>query len=84
MKVSSGTASGKIEESLKTLEDIFKETNNIVNVLQIVNNELSTLFKDFGTENIEDLLSICFGTNLVNTFITNNVDIIVVNYNGVY
>jgi endopeptidase La len=55
-------------------ETIKNQTNNIVNVLQIVNNELSTLFKDFGTENIEDLLSICFGTNLVNTFITNNVD----------
>ena len=35
----------------------------IVEQLQDITNELSSLFRTFGTESIEDLLSICFGTD---------------------
>ena len=41
---------------------------NIINELQIINNELSTLLKNYGTQDLEDLLIICFGNNkLTNT-----------------
>jgi ATP-dependent Lon protease len=50
----------KIEEiiSLK-----ITSTDSIINSLQYINNELSSLFKNYGTENLEDLLLICFGNN---------------------
>ena len=38
-------------------------TDSIVNKLQILNNELSGLLKNYGTDSFEDLLSICFGNN---------------------
>jgi ATP-dependent Lon protease len=39
-------------------------TNDIlINNLQLINNELSSLFKIFGTKSLEDLLWICFGNN---------------------
>ena len=36
---------------------------NLINELQIINNELSSLFKNYGTENLEDMILICFGNN---------------------
>ena len=44
------------------------ETDNIINILQHINNELSSLFKVYGTELFEDLLWICFGNNSINTY----------------
>ena len=38
-------------------------TDSVVNKLQILNNELSGLLKNYGTDSFEDLLSICFGNN---------------------
>jgi len=43
-------------------------TDNIINVLQNINNELSTIFKIYGTDKFEDLLWICFGNNSVNAY----------------
>lgn len=43
--------------------------DQIINKLQETNSELSSLFKTFGTERIEDLISICFGQD----FIKNNI-----------
>ena len=49
------------------MEDILSlkinSTDIIINNLQIINNELSSLLKNYGTENFEDLLLICFGNN---------------------
>ncbi len=55
-----GELSKKIEEILN-----FKvtATDAIINNLQLINNELSGLLKNFGTECLEDLLLICFGNN---------------------
>ena len=36
---------------------------NLINELQFINNELSSLFKNYGTENLEDIILICFGNN---------------------
>lgn len=48
-------------------------TDNIINNLQLINNELSTLLKNYGTESFEDLLLICFGNN--NKFTNDEVEI---------
>jgi ATP-dependent Lon protease len=55
-----GELSKKIEEttSAKNLS-----TDTIINSLQLINNELSSLLKNYGTDNFEDLLLICFGNN---------------------
>lgn len=46
---------------------------NAINVLQLINNELSTIFKSYGTSSLEDLLFICFGNNDTSIY-TNNPD----------
>jgi len=60
--------------SLNSLNDkIISFTNNINNIttdevvinLQSINNDLSGILKNYGTENFEDLLLICFGNNSV-------------------
>ena len=56
------------ETSIKT------NTDNVINILQTVNNELSALFKIFGTDSFEDLLWICFGNNSVNTYAISDMD----------
>lgn len=47
--------------------------DGLINCLQIINNDLSSLLKTYGTESLEDLLLICFGNN--NKIITNETDI---------
>ena len=47
-----------------------KEYNDIINRLQRINNELSILFRSFGTEKIEDLVAICFGHDFIQSIIT--------------
>ena len=50
------------------------DTDNIINILQHINNELSTLFKVYGTSLFEDLLWICFGNNSINTYANSEMD----------
>ena len=61
------TCIDKLGELSKKIEDIVNlkitATDAIINGLQIINNELSTLLKNYGTESLEDLLLICFGNN---------------------
>ena len=49
-------------------------TDAVINKLQNINNELSTLFKMIGTELFEDFLWICFGNNSVNTYAISDMD----------
>jgi len=58
---------------INSIEEVINEKTIIdyehfINELQIVNNDLSILLKNYGTMNLEDLLMICFG----NTQIINN------------
>ncbi len=55
-----GELSNKIETILAAKQG---STDTMINSLQLVNNELSTLLKNYGTESLEDLLLICFGNN---------------------
>jgi ATP-dependent Lon protease len=61
-----------ISEKMKTISDGISQlpTDNIVSNLQVLNNELSSLLKNYGTESFEDLLTICFGNN--NAIVTND------------
>ena len=43
-----------------------KNINNIVNRLQDINNEITFIFQKYGTESINDLISIVFGQNYLN------------------
>ena len=52
-----------INVKLLNLKNTNNTNNDCINTLQIINNELSSLFKLYGTSNLEDLLGICFGTN---------------------
>jgi ATP-dependent Lon protease len=40
--------------------------DELVDFLQVINNELSIIFKSFGTDSLEDLICVCFGNNNVN------------------
>ena len=53
---------GEISKKIKEISEI-KNTEILINNLQIINNELSSLFKNYGTDNLEDLLLVCFGNN---------------------
>jgi hypothetical protein len=57
----------KLGELSKKIEEIqtatITSTDSIINNLQLINNELSGLLKNYGTESLEDLLLVCFGNN---------------------
>ena len=66
----------ELSKKLKDISEISikSNTDNIINVLQVVNNELSSLFKLFGTHSFEDLLWICLGNNSVNSYAISDMD----------
>jgi ATP-dependent Lon protease len=65
----------KLQETYSIFENLNQEkTDNIINVLQHINNELSILFKLFGTQLFEDLLWVCFGNNSVSTYAISDMD----------
>ena len=66
----------ELSTKIKEINDISikNNTDNIINILQTVNNDLSSLFKAFGTDSFEDLLWICFGNNSVNTYASSDMD----------
>ena len=45
---------------------------NILNKLQKINNDLSTNFRLYGTKSVDDLLTVCFGTDYTNQIINEN------------
>lgn len=53
--------SRKIEDIAGTM--LTTPTDNTINNLQLINNEFSTLLKNYGTNSFEDLLLICLGNN---------------------
>ena len=56
----------KLCELSKKIDDLTENKKNqdvLINNLQQINNELSTILKGYGTDSLEDLLQICFGNN---------------------
>jgi ATP-dependent Lon protease len=45
-------------------EQNIKNTDLLINHLQLINNDFSSLFKSYGTQDLEDLLTICLGNNI--------------------
>lgn len=45
------------------------DKEQVISRLQELNSELSTIFKSYGTEDLEDLINICFGQEFVKTHI---------------
>ena len=60
----------ELSKSIKEINDhtINNDTDIVINLLQHINNELSSIFKLYGTELFEDFLWVCFGNNSVNTY----------------
>uniref|UniRef100_A0A6C0ASG3 Lon proteolytic domain-containing protein n=1 Tax=viral metagenome TaxID=1070528 RepID=A0A6C0ASG3_9ZZZZ len=55
-------------ELSKKIEELFnnkQNTEDVINNLQLINNELSGILKNYGTHNLEDLIHICFGNSNV-------------------
>jgi hypothetical protein len=57
-----------------TDDEMQQNSDNVINLLQTINNELSNLFKLYGTESFEDMLWICFGNNSINTYTVTEMD----------
>lgn len=57
-----GEISKKIKELTEHKVDI-NDNNVLLNYLQNINNDLSSVLKNYGTESLDDLLLICFGNN---------------------
>jgi ATP-dependent Lon protease len=54
-----------------TPQMVKNSNNNVINILQHVNNELSAIFKTYGTDSLDDLLWVCFGNNSATTYSQN-------------
>ena len=55
---------GELSKKISEIQNAqITATDSIINSLQLINNELSSLLKNYGTESLEDLLLICFGNN---------------------
>jgi ATP-dependent Lon protease len=55
---------GEISKKISEFSNIkIINTDILINNLQTINNELSSLLKSYGTDSFEDLLLVCFGNN---------------------
>jgi len=53
----------EISKKIKELTEHKVDNDILVNYLQNINNDLSGILKNYGTESLDDLLLICFGNN---------------------
>ena len=49
-----------------------EKNNKLVNKLQNITNELSVIFKSFGTDSVDDLVSVCFGPSFADDMINDD------------
>jgi ATP-dependent Lon protease len=54
---------GEVSKKIQEVSNKKSNNENLINNLQIINNELSSILKNYGTDKLEDLLFICFGNN---------------------
>ena len=64
--------SGNIKQSKQILIDVGGggTTDGAINAMQKITDELSIVFKSYGTGNFDDLITICFGTDFLRNFVT--------------
>lgn len=75
----------EINVCIQSLESLFCQLNEIyepivcktkidtelmISKLQEINNELSSILKSFGTESLEDLITVCFGSDFIDSILT--------------
>jgi len=53
---------------LQDVKNYQYNTDKCIDELQIVTNDFSSILKDYGTSNLEDLLKICFGNHILEQF----------------
>jgi len=54
---------GDLSKKIQEVSENKTNTDILINNLQQINNELSSLLKSYGTDSLDDLLLICFGNN---------------------
>ena len=54
---------GDLSKKIQEVSENKTNTDVLINSLQQINNELSSLLKSYGTDSLDDLLLICFGNN---------------------
>jgi ATP-dependent Lon protease len=54
---------GDLSKKIQEVSENKTNTDVLINNLQQINNELSSLLKNYGTDSLDDLLLICFGNN---------------------
>lgn len=62
----------ELSKKIKQTRAVLTTANNehLINELQVINNELSGLFKCFGTNSLDDMLWVCFGNNYSSSFLS--------------
>ena len=63
------TISNNLNNISILVKNIKHDHEEILNRLQICNNELSQIFRSYGTYHIKDLLKVCFGTKYEETIL---------------
>ena len=58
---------------LKDQKNYDYHADKCINELQMIANDFSTILKDYGTSNLEDLLKICFGNHVLEQFQNKNI-----------
>ena len=70
--------------NLNKLSTILKKNNinfdDIISNLQYINNELSAIFRNYGTEKMDDLIAVAMGVDYHKTLITNDVYSVIRDY----
>ena len=56
---------GELSKKIEELCNKKQNKEDVINNLQLINNELSSVLKNYGTSNLEDLIQICFGNSNV-------------------
>jgi len=59
----------EIQDKIDAKEKI--DNDATITKLQEINNDLSVLLKSFGTESMDDLITVCFGSDFVDSILTN-------------
>ena len=59
------TIFSSLSDIITTISNNKFDSEQVINNLQNMTNELSNLFKNYGTENIDDLIQICFGKDYI-------------------
>ena len=61
------TASNNLNNIVILIKNEQYDQEDILNRLQAINNELSQIFRSYGTLNMKDLLQVCFGVKYADT-----------------